>query len=104
MKNKFESLVPNPGYARGRTSLHLKTMDYYWKQKYVVGRALVEMREAHEAILLKLDELSRHLHQITGHLGIKLADFPDSALDDTDIKLDISQISYFLFLLIFCFL
>ena len=62
-------------------------MDYYWQQKYVMGCALVERGEAHEAILLKLDELSRHLQQIARHLGIKLVDFPDSAHDDTDTNL-----------------
>ena len=38
---EFEALIPNPGYSRGRTYLHLKTMDYLWKKKYVMGRALV---------------------------------------------------------------
>lgn len=78
VKNEFEALVTDPGYSRGQTSLHLKTMDYYWQQKYLLGRALVERGELHEAILLKFDELSCHMHQIAGHLGIKLVDSMDS--------------------------
>ena len=31
VKEEFEALIPDPGYSRGRTSLHLKTMDYFWQ-------------------------------------------------------------------------
>ena len=88
VKNEFEALAPDSGYSRGQTSLHLKTMDY-WQQKYVMGHALVEMGEVYEEILLKLDELSCHMHQIAGHLGINMVDFLDSAPTGTNIKLDI---------------
>ena len=62
-------------------------MEYLWQQKYVIGRALVDRGETHEAILLKLDELSNNMQQISNHLGIKLH---NSILVDTDIKLEIS--------------
>ena len=58
-------------------------MEYYWKQKYVLVRALMGKVEVHEEILLKLDELSHHMHHIADHLGIKLV---DSAPTDSDIK------------------
>ena len=61
----------------------MKTMDYFWQQKYVLGRALVERGEVHEAILLELDELYNNMHHIANHLGIKLV---DSTLADSNIK------------------
>ena len=62
----------------------MKTMDYLRKHKFVMGRALVERGEADEAILLKLDELSNNMQQISNHLGIKL---DNSIPVDTNIKL-----------------
>ena len=44
---------------------------------------MVDRGEAHEAILLKLDELSNNMQQIASHLRIKL---DNSILVDTDIK------------------
>ena len=51
-----------------------------------MGRTLVERGEAHEEFILKLDDLSRHLQQIAGHLGIKMDKLPDSSHEDTDTK------------------
>ena len=58
---EFEALILDPGYSRGRKSLHMKTMDYLWQHKFVLGRELVDRGEAHDAILLKLDELSNNM-------------------------------------------
>ena len=67
-------------------------MDYFWQQKYVLGCALVERGEAHEAILLKLDEISSNMQQISNHLGIKVGDLAlaDPTPADSDIKPKIS--------------
>ena len=86
MREEFKALILDPGYSRGRTSLHMKTMDYLWQEKFVLGRALVDRGEAHEAILLKLDELSNNMQQISNHLKIKL---DNSIPVDIDIKLQI---------------
>ena len=47
----------------------------------------MDREEAHEAIPLKLDELSSNMQQIANHLGIKL---DDSTPVDSNIKLDIT--------------
>ena len=85
VSDEFEALIPDSGYSRGRTSLHLKIMDYFLQQKYVLSRALVDRGEVHEVILLKL-ELYSNMQQIANHLGIKLV---DSTPVDSDIKQNI---------------
>lgn len=72
IRKEFETLFPDPGYARGRVALYLKTLDLAWQQNYLMGSALVERSEAHQEILLQLDEITRNVQQIASHLGINL--------------------------------
>ena len=55
----------------------------------------MERGEAHEDILLKLNELPNHMHKIAYHLGIKLV---DSTPVDYEIKPDIGQVYVYVFL------
>ena len=44
--------------------------DIAWHQKILMKNVLLESREAHQAILLQLDEITRHVQKIASHLGI----------------------------------
>lgn len=57
VRQDFEDFLLDPGYHRGRVALHQKTLDLAWTMKFLMGKALMQQGEEHEAILLTLDEI-----------------------------------------------
>jgi hypothetical protein len=49
--------IPNTGSSRARESQYYKTIDLYWHMKTLMGKVLVEHNEAHQEILLHLDDV-----------------------------------------------
>ena len=72
VRKEFEALLPHSGYPRGRVALYMKSLDIAWHQKFPMKNVLLERGEAHQAILLQLDEITKHVQQIASHLGISL--------------------------------
>ena len=73
MHKEFESLLPDPGYPWVQVALYMKSLDISLEQKFLMKNVLVERGEAHQAILLQLDEITRQVQKISSHLGISLS-------------------------------
>jgi len=85
VKEMTNSWVPNNGSVRGWSSQYLKTMDIYWHLKTMMGRVLLDHHEAHQEVLVQLDEVQ---------LQIKLVDHKMNLITDKLVGMDLSNLDY----------
>lgn len=77
--------IPDTLSSRTRESQYFKTVDLYWHLKTLMGKVLVERNEAHQRILLQLDDVQ---------LQIKLVDHKINLLAEKLDGMDFTKLAF----------
>lgn len=70
MDRDMQSWVPEIGSARTQDTKYYKLIDLYRHMKTLMGHALIERNQAHNEILLQLDEIQVQLKTIKANHNI----------------------------------